>query len=190
MRTTAFTLILLFLAQPTLAEPHVTVDQSDDGLISVVADDLVAATADVVWETLTDYDHIAQFIPDMLSSRVISTADEPLRVAQQGTAGFLLYHFQLDVTLEIYCDPQRQVSFHSIAGNMRDMDGFYLLEEAADGHTHLHYETHFRPDFWVPALIGPLVMKIGITRQFEGLAAEIMRRSNTRHPANSSTPGH
>jgi hypothetical protein len=74
------------------------------------------------------------------------------------------------------------VRFHSTAGNLRDMEGFYQLEVSGEDTT-LHYEAHFRPDFWFPPLIGPAVMRDEITRQFEGLTSEILRRCTARKQA-------
>jgi hypothetical protein len=65
------------------------------------------------------------------------------------------------------------------------MEGSYRLK-MVDGVTHLHYEAHFRPDFWVPALIGPSIMHGEINRQFEGLAVEILRRNDIRNRNGSS----
>jgi carbon monoxide dehydrogenase subunit G len=175
-----FSLLLLLLASPADAQPQVTVTQAEDGLISVVADDQVAAPMDVVWQTLTDYEHLASFIPDMQTSRVISAPGEPLHVRQEGATRFIGYNFPINVTFEIDTDPPNKVQFHSIVGNVRDMEGSYRLD-MSDGVTHLHYEARFRPDFWVPALIGPSIMHGEINRQFEGLAAEILRRNEMRN---------
>lgn len=170
----ALSLILMLPASLAWAEPLVTVHRAEDGLIRVVADDRIAASPQLVFETLTDFDRLAQFIPDMHTSRIVSV--EPLRVLQEGETGFLAYRFPLSTTMEIDIEPLYRVKFRAVAGNMRDMEGAYLLETHGEI-THLHYETQFRPDFWVPALIGPAIMQYEITRQFEGLAAEIMRRN-------------
>jgi hypothetical protein len=128
---------------------------------------------------LTDYEHLASFIPDMQLSRVISLSGEPLRVRQEGATQVFGYNFPINVTFEIDTDPPHKVQFHSVAGNVRDMEGHYQLDTLGDT-THLHYETRFHPDFWVPALIGPTVMHSEINRQFEGLEAEILRRNEMR----------
>lgn len=185
MKTTAF-ILTLFLAQPALAQPQVTVEKSADGLIRVVADDQATAPVEVVFETLTDYDHLARFIPDMHSSRIVSAAGEPLRVAQEGETGFLAYRFPLNVTFEIAFEPLFRVNFRSIAGNMREMEGFYQLKTMGET-TYLHYEARFLPDFWVPPIIGPAIMQNEITRQFEGLAAEIGRRGKAYNQPGTPT---
>jgi carbon monoxide dehydrogenase subunit G len=176
----ALSLLLLLLVSSADAQPQVTVTQAEDGLISVVADDQVAAPVDVVWQTLTDYEHLASFIPDMQTSRVISAPGEPLHVRQEGATRFIGYNFPINGTFQIDTDPPNKVQFHSIAGNVRDMEGSYRLEMSG-AVTHLHYEARFRPDFWVPALIGPSIMHGEINRQFEGLAAEILRRNEMRN---------
>ena len=46
----------------------------------------VDAPASVVWEVLTDYEHMAQFISNIASSDVEDTAGNVLRVRQKGKA--------------------------------------------------------------------------------------------------------
>lgn len=161
------------------AQPQVTVELDADNLIRVLADDMVEAPMEMVWDTPVDYEHLSSFIPDMQSSHIISMKNEPLHVMQEGAAKFLGYSFPLNVTFEIQADPPHLVRFHSIAGNLRDMEGFYQMEMKGQ-HTMLHYEAYFRPDFWFPPLIGPVVMKEEITRQFEGLTSEILKRFSVR----------
>lgn len=174
----ALLVLFLLMTSPAVSQPLVKVDQSGDDTIDIQADALVAAPVAVVWGTLTDYEHLANFIPDMHSSSIVSAPDAPLLVKQEGAASFLGYHFPINVTLEIDAAPPDRVRFRSISGNVRDMEGSYLLEGMGAA-THLHYEAHLRPDFWVPALIGTAVMQGEITRQFEGLIAEILRRSES-----------
>ena len=174
----AYLLFAVWLAPalPALAGPEVSVVMEDDSYIHVVAMDDMEAPQGVLWETLTDYDHLATFIPDMQSSRVISAAGEPMVVRQTGAAKFLGYTFPLDVTFQIETDPPNSVRFHSIAGNLVDMTGSYRLEPDS-ARTRLHYDARFRPDFWFPSVIGPVVMKGEIEHQFQGLAQEARRRA-------------
>src|SRR5262245_50454819 len=57
----------------------------------------ISASADmkvdphIAWAVLSDYDHLAKFIPDMKSSRVVSREGNHLRVEQKGDVGFFFY---------------------------------------------------------------------------------------------------
>lgn len=173
---TFFLLMLLTLTWPCRAESEIVVDRDSDGMVQVQAQVFAPAPAEIVWQTLTDYDHLALFVPDMTSSRIVSAPGQPLRVAQKGATSFLMFSFPIEVVFEIEAVSARELRFHAIEGNLQDMSGTYRLEPTAAG-TRIHYETRFRPGFWVPPLVSEGIMQREITRQFEGLVKEIARRN-------------
>lgn len=169
-----FLLMLLFLTS-CWARAEVMVDAANDGYIQVHAHFVTAAPPALARQTLTDYDHLAEFIPDMRSSRIVSAPGQPLQVEQKGSASFLFFSFPLEVIFEINDAAPTELHFHSISGNLRDMTGSYRLEPLDSG-TRIRYETRFRPDFQVPLLISVGIMRREIERQFDGLLREIERR--------------
>lgn len=175
-----FLLMLLFLAS-CWARAEVTVESANGGHLQVQAHYDTPATPDLVRQVLTDYDHLADFIPDMHSSRTISAPGQPLQVEQKGSASFLFFSFPLEVMFEIDDDAAAELHFHSVAGNLRDMTGSYRLEPLPSG-TRIHYQARFRPDFPVPPLISRSIMRREIERQFDGLLREIERRRLVLHP--------
>src|SRR5258706_4362193 len=52
--------------------------------IPVNASVLMHVDARIAWEVLSDYDHLAPFIPDMKTSRVVSRDGHPVPVGPQG----------------------------------------------------------------------------------------------------------
>ena len=174
-----FLLMLLLTSSPCWAASEVTVNRSDNGIIHVQAQVIVSAPVDVVWQTLTDYEHLAMFVPDMNSSRVVSAPGETLLVEQQGSTSFLLFSFPIKVIFAIEAISARELRFRAVEGNLHDMTGTNPLEPTNAG-TRIHYETRFRPDFWVPPLITAGIMQREITRQFDGLVQEIVRRNTNQ----------
>src|SRR5258708_39639703 len=65
--------------------------------ITVNASVLMQVDARTAWEVLSDYDHLAQFIPDMKSSRVVSRDGNRVLVEQKGEFGFFFYRQPVDV---------------------------------------------------------------------------------------------
>ncbi len=177
-------MMLLFTAS-VWAKTEVTVNKSDDDIIHVQAQIFVAAPPRVAWEVLTDYEHIATFVPNMASSHIISAPGEPLRVEQKGSTSFLLFTFPIEVVFEIDARSSRELHFHSISGNLRDMTGDYRIA-AVSGGTRISYEARFKPDFWVPPLISVAIMRNEIKRQFDGLVEEIERRYTAQQKVSSS----
>ena len=56
--------------------------------ITVNASALMQVDARIAWEVLSDYDNLAQFIPDMKTSRVVSREGNRALVEQKGEFGF------------------------------------------------------------------------------------------------------
>jgi hypothetical protein len=132
------------------------------------------ATAEVTWHVLTDFDHLSDFVPDMHFSRVISAPGEPLRVAQQGIWHALFFQRRIDVVFAIELDPPRAITFHAVDGNLRPMSGRLRLTERPD--CRIEYRARSTPDFWIPPLVGPALMRGQVRAQLEGVLGEIRRR--------------
>jgi hypothetical protein len=165
----------LFLASESNAQTTVDVHQLDNGFLDVQAEATIPASLAVTWEVLTDYEHLSGFIPEMTSSHIISAAGETSLVEQKGGTSFLSFSFPIEVVFEIEAIPYRHISFHSIKGNLKDMTGSYSLEQL-NSSVHLHYETKFHPDFWLPPFISTSIIRTEIEHQFDGLIKEIERR--------------
>lgn len=83
---------------PAGAQP-VTIDTKSEGqIITVTASaDLIVAPG-IVWNAISDYDHLADFIPDMRSSRVLRRDGNKVLVAQSGHFGFLFFRQPVEVS--------------------------------------------------------------------------------------------
>src|SRR5260221_9332283 len=68
--------------------------------IAVNASVLMRVDARIAWEVLSDYDHLARFIPDMKTSRVVLRAGKSVLVEQMGAIGFLFYRQPVVLWLE------------------------------------------------------------------------------------------
>ncbi len=143
--------------------------------ITVNASARMQVDARIAWEVLSDYDHLAQFIPDMKSSRVVSRDGDRVLVEQRGEFGFFFYRQPVDVTLEVLEQPQRRIDARRIAGNIRDLQTRYELE-TSDAGVKLDYTGRFIPEFSVPPLFGmPMVRRV-VERRFRAMVEEIVRR--------------
>lgn len=66
--------------------------------------------AAIAWQVLCDYDHIPQFVPSMVSSRS-ERRDGELIVTQVARAGFLFFHKNVRVELDVIEQPMQQIVF-------------------------------------------------------------------------------
>jgi carbon monoxide dehydrogenase subunit G len=138
----------------------------------------VGATAEIdadmadAWKVLTDYDRLAEYIPGMQESRVVSRDGFKAVVDQRGEAGLVFFTFPMRVRLAIEEFPYDRIVSNAIAGNFKEMSGVYHLQAQGAG-VRLRYEGTLTPDFGVPPLIGTYVVRTMVERRFGAMVREI-----------------
>jgi carbon monoxide dehydrogenase subunit G len=145
------------------------------GVISVSASADMQAGLATAWAVLTDYDHLADFIPDMKSSRVVLRNADGALVEQKGAIDFLFFSQPVEVTLAVVEEPQKRITARGVAGNLADLEARYELEPTAAG-VSLRYQGRFVPGFTVPPLIGMSVVRSVLKNRFAAMVGEILRR--------------
>jgi ribosome-associated toxin RatA of RatAB toxin-antitoxin module len=146
----------------------------DEDAVIVQAEAQLDASMETAWRVLTDYEHYAEFIPDLKSSRVLARSGNTAIVEQRGEAGFFFYHFPLEVTFSVTEIPGNTVSSRAISGTFREMIGTYVLTETRAG-VRLVYTGRLVPSFTLPPLVGVPAVRAAVERQFLALAREIRR---------------
>jgi ribosome-associated toxin RatA of RatAB toxin-antitoxin module len=161
----------------TVAAQQLSIESSaQGGVVTVRASAEMHVDPRTVWDVISDYDHLAEFIPDMKSSRVVQRDGDTVIVEQTGDFGFLFFRQPITVRLFAVEYPTRRILAHAVGGNLREMEGRYDLENLASGAVRLLYEGRVVPDFPLPPIIGPLLMRGELSRQFTAMVKEIMRR--------------
>lgn len=167
--------VMLLLAAGTAAGAETDVRRSGS-IFHVRAMIEAGASVDLCFAVLTDFDRLADFIPGMKSSRIVSPPGEPLRLRQVGRTELPFADYTFDVTLAVELDAPREIRFHRVAGNPQRMQGRWLVAGDATRCT-IDYLADIEPGVWVPPLVGPLLMRSQVARQIEGLESEIERRA-------------
>jgi len=160
---------------PALAQDVSIRTVRDGDFINVSASAVMKVDPGVAWAVLSDYDHLAKFIPDMKSSRVVSRQGNVLRVEQKGDVGFFFYKEPVNMLLEVHEEPQTRITARGIEGNIKGLETRYELQSSAAG-VRLDYTGRFEPDFSIPPLIGMPIMNRVIERRFRAMVNEIQRR--------------
>jgi carbon monoxide dehydrogenase subunit G len=147
----------------------------DGDFVVVSASAMMKVDPQIAWTVLSDYDHLAGFIPDMKSSRVVSRQGNLIRVEQKGDVGFFFYKEPVSMLLEVREEPPTRITARGIEGNIKGLETRYELH-SSDAGIKLVYAGRFEPDFSIPPLIGmPLVNRL-IERRFRAMVNEIQRR--------------
>lgn len=149
---------------------------ADGKAVQVMVALVLQVDPDVVWAVLNDYEHMPRFVPDILAARLISAGPGFKRVEIEGVARLLFLEIPTHTTLDVMYRPDGSVAIDSVAGNL-GTHGVIRLH--GDGpYTRVAYDVLLTPDFWLPPVIGDLLIGRQITRQFEGLVAEMHRRAH------------
>ncbi len=97
-------------------------------------------TPEAIWEVLTDYDHLSQFIPNLQVSRLLWRRDAVVGLEQEGAQRFMGMQFKARVQLELteHLEQQR-LSFVMAKGDFRRFEGAWQIG-VEGGSTTLLYE--------------------------------------------------
>lgn len=188
MRRRAFLALFALLLSPVTpaqAEPRLRAVASVDrsmafGSITVKAYVDVPVDGRLAWTVLTDYDRLADFVPDMHFSRRISKPGEPTRVHQRGEKTWLVLDTPFEVVLLMHEMPYTRIHFRQISGTLKDMYGEWRLLPLADG-VRVAYMARLEPGLLSPRVPGDgWLIEADIQRMLEAIAHEMMRRRSGR----------
>ena len=138
-----------------------------------------------MWSVISDYDHLAEFIPDLRRSRVVERDGNRLLVEQTGGFGFLFFQQLVELKLEVLESPPGRIVARAVGGNFKEMEGRYELENLPTGAVRLSYFGRLVPDFSMPSLIGRVVVRSLLKKQFVAMVNEVLRRHALARGANS-----
>lgn len=134
----------------------------------------------VAWSVLTDYDRLAEFVPDMHLSRRISRPGEPTRVLQRGEKSWLLMDTPFEVVLLMHETPYTRIHFRQLSGTLKDMYGEWRLLPLPEG-VRITYAARLEPGLLAPRVPGDgWLIEADIRHMLEAVAGEMMRRSAGR----------
>ena len=81
-----------------------------------------------VWAVLTDYDRLTSFIPNLISSRVVSREGLEVVLEQEGAQRFAGLRFTAKVTLELReRRPDGMLDFRMVSGDFRRFEGAWFV---------------------------------------------------------------
>ncbi|MFM7424943.1 MAG: SRPBCC family protein, partial [Elainella sp.] len=107
-------------------------------------------SVDQVWQILTDYDRLAEFIPSLSLSRQIDHPQGGIRIEQVGTQALLKLKFCARVVLDMVEHFPSQIEFQMVEGDFKSFCGSWTLQPAANGGTDLCYTVSVLPPRAMP----------------------------------------
>ncbi len=149
----------------------------------------IPARPESVWSVLTDYDHLREFIPGLLESRLLEDHGAVKLIEQVGQGSWLFVGKKARVVLEVEERRNQELDFHVVDGDFNVFDGAWVLYPRQAGHaTLLTYRLTARPKFFAPGFVIRHVLRRDVPQR---LAAVRDRVVNLNLPiaGGNSSPG-
>jgi ribosome-associated toxin RatA of RatAB toxin-antitoxin module len=128
------------------------------------------------WSVLTDYDHMATFISNLTTSRIVERRDEHLlEVMQAGRTkvGFMSFGFEAVRAVELV--PMREIRSSLVSGDFKAYASTTSIAPTPTG-TRIVHHGEYVPKAWLPPMIGPAIIERETKKQYQEFIAEIERR--------------
>lgn len=149
--------------------------QKEAGVFAINSDATLRASPQEVWAVMTDFDHMAHFISNLHSSRILARNGSKVTVEQKGRAGTGLLSFDFESVREMDLMPFSQIRSRQISGSMILFEGTTVLRQEGEL-TKIESRVRVVPGTWVPPVFGNRFIESETREQFSELLAEIARR--------------
>lgn len=109
-----------------------------------------------VWQVLTDYETLADFIPNLARSHRLEHPTGGIRLEQVGTQRLLNFNFSARVILDLEEKFPQAINFKMVEGDFKDFSGSWCLEPyslADQAGTNLEYIVRVLPKRTMPISI-------------------------------------
>jgi ribosome-associated toxin RatA of RatAB toxin-antitoxin module len=155
---------------------------SEGEFYAVQASMIVEATPQRSWQVMTDYDHLASFVPGFTSSRMVTRVGNDGVLAQEGFVRFLFIKQSINLLLDVHEEPYSKVDLNLLQGNMRHYEAHWQLVPVDTLHTRILYNAKLAPTFFVPPIVGVTLMKSDLHKMLDAVSMRIEQRGHLLEP--------
>jgi ribosome-associated toxin RatA of RatAB toxin-antitoxin module len=155
-----------------LQDVEVHTDKAEGRLRQISARIQIPYAAEQVWQILTDYDRLAEFVPNLTRSQRIVHPEGGIRIEQIGAESLMKLKFCARVVLDMVEQFPHRIDFTMVEGDFKQFQGSWILEPVTDGTaTNLEYQLLVLPPRIMPvALIerrlkGGMILNLSAIRQ-------------------------
>ncbi len=155
----------------------VSASKISQGTYFVVGRFFINAPRAVIWEVLTDYDAIHEFVSSIRKSRVKEQHQGYLLIEQESKGKFFIFSRNINIVLEVREEPLRKIWMKEVSQKDFDLyEGSWAIEEAESG-LNVIYSLKSQPSFWVPGFIVKSSMRKNIRTSLKEIKSEILKRN-------------
>jgi len=138
---------------------------------------VIRAPIAIVWDVLTDYENIDDFVSSMRESRVAGRGDHHVLVEQVAVGRLFLFKRRMRATLFVEETPRSRIRFDDVLGrDFESYHGEWRIHER-EGGVEILYRVAARPSFSVPDFIARGLFKRTAGELLSQVKAEMERRA-------------
>ncbi|QPI51563.1 SRPBCC family protein [Massilia antarctica] len=164
------------LAQSRLEVTVRRVDLADQHMFEVGSSGEVRAAPAAVWKVLTNYDRMADFVPDLKTSKVLSRTGNKAIIEQFGVASFLFIRRDIHLIVQATEEAMTSIDIGLITGDMRVYQcRWELIPVPETGGTRIVYSGKLVPKFYVPGMLGANIIRSDIEHMMKAVLARLER---------------
>lgn len=137
----------------------------------------LAHPREMVWQVLTSYESLADFIPNLAISRQVEHPDGGIRLEQVGVQSALFLKFSARVVLDMTEDFLNSIHFEMAEGDFKAFSGDWLLTPASEG-TELTYSLFVWPKRTMPVIAIERRLRYDLPRNMLAIQRQLDTLSN------------
>lgn len=134
----------------------------------------VPVAAEILWRVLTDYEGLANFIPNLSSSRLLPHPNGGIRLEQVGGQRILKINFSARVVLDMTEEYPHRINFTIVEGDFKKFAGYWQLTPQEQG-TELTYFLEVRPKLTMPVKVLECRLNIDLPRNLVAIYQQAIK---------------
>ncbi len=182
MRSRATVLLALSLCVSAAAAGTIELLETthDNGRYTVSFEVVLDAPRDKVWQIMTDYERLPRVSKIIVETRVLKQEDANRhRVGVTLQACVLIFCKTVKRMVDIEARPQTEILVSEVPDQSDFREGTERWQVTTESpKTRLKYTAEIVPNFFIPPLIGPVVVKYFLRREIRLTALEVEALAN------------
>lgn len=166
-----------------IVEPSIQI-HDQDGTLMISVSYRVPVSPRIVWSVLTDFEHMAGFVPNLESSKVLKRSGQTLLVEQKGSVELGMLPIHYESTRQINVVAYQSIRSQTLSGDTR-LESVTVLSPAAEG-TLLSYRASAATELPVPNSVVSSYLDSMLKSQFMAMGREMIRRAQLQSDGGNS----
>ena len=141
----------------------------------------VPASRPIVWQVLTDYDHMPRFISSMQICQVQSRKDDHLLLKQEAEGHLWVFSKRIEVLLSVLETPMTEITFEDIGNkDFSSYQGSWEIRESIPGMLEVIYRLNAKRKFPAPGFLAKAAFEKNVGSLLNEVRAEMLRRQERK----------